>query len=850
MTGRLAGDEVATPGHWVEQARRTVRFGDAVRSLVAEGVATVLEVGPNAQLATLVPDILAEPVAGGARDVVAAATLRPGRDETEALVAALAEVWVRGAPVDWRPLFPGARRVDLPTYAFQHRRYWPSPSPTPAASAVGAATGGDIDPDAIVDGWRYRVVWKPAPVTPTVPAPGPTRWILVTSTGVPDAVNGWCAGALTGRGAEVVVRPVGAATDRSALHAQLADAAADGPVTGVLSLLGIDEGLHPGAGGVTVGLAGTVALVQALGDAALDAPLWCLTRGAVATGRSAGLRAVRPEQAAVWGLGRVVGLEHPDRWGGLIDLPPDLDDVDGLDGLDGDRMAAALHTALHVRDGEDQLALRPEGLLVRRMVEAPAPPRATASGPAWSTSGTALVTGGTGGLGRHVARWLVERGAEHVVLASRRGAEAPGATEVVAEVEAAGGRATLVACDVADRGELDELVGAVPDDRPLRTIVHCAGSRLGGELTGIDTAHLAEAMAAKAGGARHLDELAEEHGLDLDAFVLFSSGAGVWGGGAQGAYAAANAFLDGLVERRRARGRPATSLAWGLWAGDGMGAGATGDQLHRWGVREMAPDLALLAFGQALEEGEPCLAVADIDWPRFAPSFSAARRRPLIEDLPAAVRALDPDLSTPPASGRGDGPDRAMAADEGASVELERRLAGLDPAARHEALVELVLTEVAAVLGHGSAAAVDPERTFKDLGFDSVTAVELRNRLQAVTGLRLPATLVFDHPRPEGLAHELASLVAPHRSAGADALRHLSRIEAALATNGTPAGEDGHDAESLAQLRIGLRRLLSRLDPTATRSAGEGRDDAEDTAALLHEADDDVLLAFIDRELG
>jgi acyl carrier protein len=219
--------------------------------------------------------------------------------------------------------------------------------------------------------------------------------------------------------------------------------------------------------------------------------------------------------------------------------------------------------------------------------------------------------------------------------------------------------------------------------------------------------------------------------------------------------------------------------------------------------------------------------VADIDWDRFAPAFAASRRRPLIEALPEAVRALAED-------------EAAGARDSGGPAgELVHQLEQMDEVDRRQTLVDRVRAEVAAVLGHGGPAAVDPERTFKDLGFDSVTAVELRNRLRAPTGLRLPASLVFDHPTPVVLAHELARLLAPGPSSPADtAARHLSGLEALVADLDAES-----DSEALASVRAGLQRLLTRL---STSSAGAPTSFEEQLDAV----DDDELLAFIDRELG
>ena len=278
------------------------------------------------------------------------------------------------------------------------------------------------------------------------------------------------------------------------------------------------------------------------------------------------------------------------------------------------------------------------------------------------------------------------------------------------------------------------MLGGIPD-RALTGVVHAAGSGEPGALAVTSAGQVAEVLAAKAAGAVHLDELTA--GTPLEFFVLFSSGAGTWGGAGQGAYAAANASLDALAGQRRARGLAATSVAWGLWAGAGLGEGETGRWMSRRGVREMDPARALAALGQVLARGETAPVVADIDWEKFAPVFTTARPSPLISGVPEAREAL-----------AGQVPARADVAAGG----LARELAGLPPAAQQELLLTLVRTQAAVVLGHGGPEAVDPARPFKDLGFDSLTAVELRNRLGAATGLRLPATLVFDYPTPLVLA--------------------------------------------------------------------------------------------------
>ncbi|MGW5394666.1 type I polyketide synthase, partial [Streptomyces koyangensis] len=365
------------------------------------------------------------------------------------------------------------------------------------------------------------------------------------------------------------------------------------------------------------------------------------------------------------------------------------------------------------------------------------PPR---PGTPWRPRGTVLVTGGTGALGAHVARWLAGRGAPHLVLAGRRGAEAPGMAELTAELTAAGTEVTVAACDVGDRAALDALLAA----HPPTAVVHAAGSGEFGTLAGLSPDDVARVLEAKVTGARHLDDALAT--TDLDAFVLFSSVAGVWGSGGQGAYAAANAALDALALARAARGAPATSVAWGPWAGSGMaGAEDTADYLRRRGLRAMDPAHALDALGTAVDGGDVCVAVADVDWSRFVPALTSVRPQRLFDRLTA----------TPPRTGAAAGAEQGS----GATSQAVTRLAALSGKERRRELAELVRGHVAAVLGHRDTDAVGPRRAFTDLGFDSLTAVELRDRLAGATGLALPATVVFDHPSPDALAGHLDDLV-------------------------------------------------------------------------------------------
>jgi NAD(P)-dependent dehydrogenase (short-subunit alcohol dehydrogenase family)/acyl carrier protein len=549
--------------------------------------------------------------------------------------------------------------------------------------------------------------------------------------------------------------------------------------------------------------------VQALGDAGVGAPLWVLTCGAVAAG--AGGVLASPVQAQVWGLGRVAGLEHPDRWGGLVDLPPALDE----------RAAGRLCAVLAGR-GEDQVAVRGAGILARRLVRAPVPARAPGR---WEPRGTVLITGGTGAIGGHVARWAARRGARHLVLASRSGPAAAGGAALAAQLAAAGTSATVVACDMAERAQVAALLTRISARGPqLSTLLHTAGTGQATELDSTTMAELAAVMAAKAAGAAHLDELTA--GLDLDAFVLFSSIAATWGSGLQPAYAAANAFLDALAQQRHGRALPATSVAWGPWAGGGMSDGDGGTQLQRRGLRLMDPDLAVKALEQVLDRGEGLTTIADVDWARFAPAFTVRRPSPLITGLPEVASALAP------ADAVGVGADVP-----GAGPALRQQLASLPSAEQGQRIVDLVRAEAAAVLGHSCADAVEAGRAFRDLGFDSLTAMELRDRLNAATGLRLPATLIFDYPTPAALGEFLWAEEFQEKAAQVPLLGELDKLESLF------SGAAPDDAtQKLVAAR--LQELLSKWGSIAAQAKGQA------VAQKIESATDDEIFEFIHKELG
>ncbi|WP_225976853.1 type I polyketide synthase [Streptomyces sp. CS065A] len=451
-----------------------------------------------------------------------------------------------------------------------------------------------------------------------------------------------------------------------------------------------------------------------------------VTRGAVDAGTGTGLGVVLG-QAPVWGVVRAAQAEHPGRVV-LVDGDPDMDpDSDGLSGL-----------GWVVASGEPEAALRGGGVVVPRLVRV-SPSEASVSDV--RSDGVVLVTGGTGGLGALVARHLVtERGVRRLVLTSRRGLAAPGAEELVAELSGLGAEVSVAACDMADRNAVVALVAGLAGQ--LAGVVHAAGVGDNGLIASMDAARLDRVLGPKADGAWYLHEATRE--LDLGFFVMFSSAGGMVLAAGQANYAAANVFLDALAVHRRARGLPATSLAYGLWD---VETGLTGslDEDSRLMAARGLPALdskeALALFDAGLHSGLPALVPLAVDVPTL---------RARSEELPALLRDMVRTGDRAAGRARSNGTDPAA---------LTARLSAFGDAERDRALLDLVRTHAAAVLGHAGPEAVDAERGFLDIGFDSLTALELRNRLTAVTGSRLAPTLIFDYPSATDLAAHLSRVL-------------------------------------------------------------------------------------------
>ncbi|SEB30141.1 rifamycin polyketide synthase modules 7 and 8 [Amycolatopsis tolypomycina] len=907
VTGEWVRDGVLDGGYWYRNLRNQVRFGSAVQTLIEQGHGVFVEVSAH--------PVLVQPISELADAV---GTLRRDDGGLRRLLTSMAELFVRGVDVDWTTFVPPAR-VDLPTYAFDHRHYWLRYVET-AADAAGPVvrlpqTGGlvftsrwslktqpwlaehALDEIIVVPGAALaelairagdeagtpvldELVVEALPIVPergairvqvmvggpdenglrplevysqpddagdewtrhatgtlsATPPPGtrqngdeifaevslpddvdagafgihpallhtalvgedlsqPMEWRGVTlhaegasalrvrrgPGGSLEATDG--AGNLVVTAEEVVLRPVSVGqpgtTRDSLFQVNWIELPGSQQADGVADVLEVPGGDAP--------LTATSRVLEKL-QTWLAEPeaerLVVVTRGAVPAGDTP---VTDPAAAAVWGLVRSAQAENPER---IVLL-----DTDGEVPL-----GAVLAT------GEPQVAVRGAALHVPRLARA----EATAGD---GLRGTVLVSG-AGVLGEIVARHLVtHHGVRNLVLASRRGLDADGAKDLVTDLTGEGADVSVVACDLADR---DQVAALLAEHRPA-SVIHTAGVLDDGVIGTLTRERLAKVFAPKVDAVRHLDELTRDR--DLDAFVVFSSGSGVFGSPGQGNYAAANAFLDAAMAERRAAGLPGLSLAWGLWEqATGLTAhlgGTDQARMSRGGVRPITADEGMTLLDASLGAQPAVLVPVKLDLREVRAGGA----------VPHLLRGLVR-------------PGRRHA--QGASTvddSLQQRLAGLAAPEQEALLVDLVRSQVAAVLGHAGPDAVRADTAFKDAGFDSLTSVDLRNRLRESTGLKLPATLAFDYPTPLALARHLRDELG----AGDDA---LSVVHARLEDVEALLGGLVLDESTKTGLTLRLQGLVARCNGVS------GEPDGATLADRLEAASADEVLDFIDEELG
>jgi acyl transferase domain-containing protein/NADPH:quinone reductase-like Zn-dependent oxidoreductase/acyl carrier protein len=639
-------------------------------------------------------------------------------------------------------------------------------------------------------------------------------WCAISPNGYPPSAQPPAlVGAVDGRLADAL-RAAGATPEVYGGLESLAEAVESGDTACGVVLMDCAEDAVARRTPAAPGMAGSVraciqralgAIQQLLADPRLsECRLVLLTRGAVAV--HAGEELPGLAQGAVWGLVRSAEAEHPGRFG-LLDLD--------CASASWDALPAALLAAGAL--GEYQLAIREGDVLtprLTRMADRDAAAAQAGTVAAWDAQagGTVLVTGGTGGIGALLARRLVVgHGVSRLLLISRRGPEAPGAAELEAELGKLGATVRIAACDASDREQLQTLIAAIPQEHPLCAVVHAAGLLDDGVIGSLTAERVDRVLAAKVDAAWHLHELTERH--PLSRFVLCSSIAGVLGGAGQGNYAAANAFLDALAAARRAQGLAGTSIAWGQWAdaggmADRLGA-ADRARIARAGIAPLSSATGLELFDAACARDEALLVAVRFDRPGLRAQAAAGTLPPMLRGLIGGGRETE----------RG---------------SLARRLAGASPEQREQVALDAVRAHTATVLGHAAPDAVEVRQTFKELGFDSLAAVEFRNLLSAATGRNLPATLVFDYPTPRALAGHLHEVVTSNGAVGAAAVEvELIELERRLS-------EIAADAAARTRVTERMRAFLAGLT---------GEHAAEDDDEDLKSASAAEVFELLDREL-
>ncbi len=748
-TGRVLSRQTTLDGHyWRRHARQPVRFAESVRTLAELGCAVLLEVGPQPVLSATAlrswPDTVTAPR-------VIASLRKSGTDDRN-ITEALATAYVCGHTPDFAAYQRGrGTRIDLPTYPFQRRPYWFSKSqPTPTATETARTDtvrlleedridelalllDGDGDNGAptvdvltrlaarhktqqgrqsVADA-RYEMRWQKSDTLPAGGADGEVPGWVVVADDVETASPLLKVLADRGHRYQVLALPE-SDTEQAQFAEAIRVAAAEEPALRILHLAGLEAGATPSAESLNrmqrAVLPGTRRVFNAAVTAELRTPLWLTTRGAQ---RVTDTDAVSPVQSCLWGFGRAAALEHPELWGGIADLAD----------ATPEEWAQLIDHILGGPSSEDQIAVRDDAVHLARLTRRAAP---TAPPLDLRCDATYLVTGGLGALGLEIGEYLAAHGAGHLVLTSRRAPSGEVQQRIDAAAERHGCRITVLTADVADPAGVAGVLAQIRDEMaPLAGIVHAAGEIGSSPLRTLDDAEVDRVFAGKVWGAWYLSEAVAD--LDLDFFVATSSIASVWGSFGQTAYAAANAFLDGLAWRLQERGLPGISVNFGPWSA-GMADRDSRERLDRRGVRTLAPAEALAGMAELIAGSTPHGVVARVDWARFLPVYQLQRRHELLAqfdgELPKTAPSPAPSEATPFVD------------------ELKRA-----PAAQRKKLALAHLRDAVAEVTRIDAAEIRDEAGFFDLGMDSLMAVELRRRLEASVGRPLPATLAMDHPR-------------------------------------------------------------------------------------------------------
>ena len=759
-TGATLGTSAKLDGaYWRRHARQPVEFAKSVRTLADLSCKVLLEIGPQPVLTAAALRAWPDPSTAPR----AIASLRRNTADHRQITEALADAYVLGHLPDFGSVIGPARKLDLPTYPFEHRQYWFTEKrvpPTQQASKQNAAVRTDAvrlledgqieELAALLDGTsdnqqtvemltklaaqhnqqrttrsiaddRYEVRWEKSAAGISGVSEGGegSAWLLIGDDS--DAVQP-LADALTAHGYrhQILGLPVTDA-DEERLEATLLAAAADEPPLRIVHFAALDADTAPSMRSLLRMqhrvLGGTRRLFRAAVAAELRRPIWVVTRGAQ---RVTDTDSVSPDQSCLWGFARAASLEHPQVWGGLADLSEGREnEADEWSRLI--KVAAAPSGSAGM---EDQIALRGQDAYVPRLVRRIGRPTATPL--ALRADATYLVTGGLGSVGLEIAGYLAAHGARHLMLTGRRSPSDAVQGRIDALREQHGCEFRVVAADVANAHEVERLLSTVQAELPpVAGIVHAAGEIGTTPLRDLEDAEVDRVFAGKVWGAWHLSEAAAD--LELDFFLSTSSIASVWGGFGQTAYGAANAFLDGLAWRLREQGVVGISVNFGPWSA-GMANAEARARLDQRGVRTLSPADALAGMADLMSASSVQGTVARIDWARFLPLYQQAGRRSFLAELEREVPDLAPTLT--PAG----------------KTQLVEQLTQA-PVQRRKKLVADYLRQAVAEVTRVDAAEIREDAGFFDLGMDSLMAVELRRRLEQAVGQELPATLAMDYPR-------------------------------------------------------------------------------------------------------
>ena len=763
--------------YYKRHLREAVRFADSMRTLHEQGYKIFVELGPHPTLLGMGAKCLPE---GYGQWLP---SLRKGQEDELQMLKSLAGLHVNGVEVDWNNFYREESRVAvaLPTYAFKRERFWFEESPT--RKTKNAA-------DALKD-WLYEITWQEQPRRAQHEAPlTSSTWLIFAERSQLSLQLAQELGQRGGRGilvfagAEFQKTPEGyfylnptRAEDYERLLQHFAES--NTILNGVVHAWSLETEAEASLVGLEaahdLSTGSALLLAQALHKAQLASKphVWFITRGAQAVPPSSNLSfcknlpshsehksehgdvastregpsrmtgeeesnvqsAINPAQAPLWGFARVLALEHPELWGGLLDL----------DLSSNPKEATQILAELHNAEGEDQIALREDKRFIARLV----PNKQIEAKPLTIHSEASyLITGGLGNLGLLAARWLVHKGARHLVLTGRTGLPSRetwddassqekfgNAINAIREMEKLGATIHIAKADVGHAEELQQAWQALPATLPaLRGVIHAAGVSQAVPIQQMSLELLRKVLRSKVAGTWLLHELTQN--LELDFFVCYSSISAIWGSHGLAHYAAANHFLDGFAFYRRAMNLPASSLNWAQWEGESMASREAQASLTRMGLYSLPRAQAINALEMLLASTSTQKIIANVDWSKFKSVLEVKARRPLLEHV-CALPANDERAATTEKS------------------ELLLALEEALPSEREELLLNYVREHAAKVLGLGEAQSIDPQKPLAEFGLDSLMAVELRNALAHACEKTLPSTLLFDHPTLEALCHYL-----------------------------------------------------------------------------------------------